>query len=79
MVHVTNTLGMNYVEALILKYKAEISEAEAVLNTYFSSTVGIGEHSDILVEFDKWVGKIADAKGKLEVVEKFTTTLLQQS
>ena len=61
--------GDKYFEALKMKYLAEIAEAEAVLNTYFKNSVGIGEHSELLPEFDKWVGKLAEAKDKLEAIE----------
>ena len=54
--------GNAYHEALKLKYLAEIAEAEAVLGTYFKNSVGIGEHSELLPEFDKWIGKLAEAK-----------------
>ena len=61
--------GNVYYEALKLKYLAEIAEAEAVLETYFTNSVGIGEHSELLPEFDKWIGKLAEAKDKLEALE----------
>lgn len=61
--------GNNYFEALKLKYLADIKEAEAVLGTYFTNSVGIGEHSELLPEFDKWVGKLAEAKDKLKALE----------
>lgn len=61
--------GDKYYEALKLKYLGEIAEAEAVLNTYFTNSVGIGEHSELLPEFDKWVGKLAEAKDKLNALE----------
>ncbi len=77
MIHITNTLGMNYREALVLKYKAEIAEAEAILNTYFNSSVGIGEHSDLLIEFDKWIEKLANAKDKLNTIENINGVVLK--
>lgn len=61
--------GNAYFEALELKYKAQIAEAEAVLGTYFKNSVGIGEHSDLLPEFDTWVSKLAEAKDKLAALE----------
>lgn len=61
--------GNKYFEALKMKYLAEIAEAEAVLGTYFTNSVGIGEHSELLPEFDKWMAKLAEAKDKLEALE----------
>jgi hypothetical protein len=57
--------GNPYYEALIAKYQAEILEAKAVLKTYFTNSVGIGEHSDLIDEFDKQLGKLAEAQDKL--------------
>ncbi len=53
-------------DALIKKYEAEIAEAKAVLEVYFSNAVGVGEHPQIIDEMDKQVEKLADAQGKLE-------------
>ena len=46
-------IGNPYYDALEAKYIAQIKEAQAVLQTYFQNSVGIGEHSDLLPEFDK--------------------------
>tara|TARA_B100000900_G_scaffold406893_1_gene418671 strand:- start:1685 stop:1888 length:204 start_codon:yes stop_codon:yes gene_type:complete len=61
--------GNAYYEALKLKYLAEIAEAEAVLGTYFKDSVGIGEHSELLPEFDKWIAVLVKAKAKLKALE----------
>jgi hypothetical protein len=53
-------------DALTLKYKSEIAEAEATLLIYFNNPVGIGEHPQHLEEMDKYVEKLANAKDKLE-------------
>jgi len=57
--------GNRYYEALRAKYIAEAKEAEAVLHTYFTNSVGIGEHSDLIEEFDKQLDKLASAQEKL--------------
>jgi hypothetical protein len=58
-----------FYEALVAKYEAQIAEGTAVLDTYFNASVGIGEHSDLLTEFDVWIEKIAAAKDKLETLK----------
>jgi hypothetical protein len=63
-------LGKSYISALIKKYEAEMSEAEANLNLYVNSLVGIGEHSDLLEEHDKWVEKWVNANDKLGAVKQ---------
>ena len=66
-------LGKNYYTALCRKYEAEMAEASANLETYFENTTGIGEHSDILPEFDKWVEQYTNAKDKLESLKELFT------
>jgi len=61
--------GNPYYDALEAKYIAEKKEALAVLKTYFQSSVGIGEHSDLLPEFDKWINKLASAEENLQALE----------
>ncbi len=61
-------IGQNYLNALRKKYEAQMEEAKANLSLYFSSNnlAGIGEHSDLLAEHDRWVEAYANAKDKLE-------------
>lgn len=58
-------------DALIMKYQAQMLEAEASLLVYFNSPVGIGEHPQHIEEMDKLVEKIANAKDKLETIQTF--------
>lgn len=59
-----------FLEALRSKYQAQIMEALATLEVYFKVPVGIGEHSDLLAEHDKWVEKLASAKDKMIALEQ---------
>ena len=63
-----NSIGENYVQALMMKYEFQMKEAEANLNLYFSGAnlAAIGEHSDLLAEHDRWIEQYASAKDKLE-------------
>ena len=58
-------------QASIDKYKAEISEALAILEVYFQKPVAIGEHPDLLTEIDKYIEKLETATSKLETLEKY--------
>jgi hypothetical protein len=60
-----------YIKALRLRYQSDMAEAEAALELYLSNDnlAAIGEHSDLLEEQDKWIGKYTDAKDKLESLE----------
>jgi len=62
---------MEMLDALKLRYQAQIAEAKATINIYLFKPVGIGEHPQHLDEIDKLLGVIADAEDKLEVIEKW--------
>ena len=55
-------------EALTLRYRSEMAEAEATLLIYFNNPVGIGEHPQHLEEMYKFVEKMKNAKYKLDML-----------
>ena len=57
-------------DALKTKYDAEYKEAAVTLRVYLQNPVGIGEHPQHIEEMDTLVAAMADAKDKLEVLEK---------
>ena len=59
------------VTALRARFEADIAEADATINIYLNSSVGIGEHPQHLDEINKLLAKIAEAKDKLEALEDF--------
>ena len=61
----------SYVKAAHAHFTAVQAEAEAVLETYFNNSVGIGEHSDLLEEINKWVNKLSSAEGALTVLGRY--------
>jgi hypothetical protein len=73
-----NFISEAYIKALTKKYEAEMEEAKANLALYFSGSnlSAIGEHSDLLLEHDRWVDKYANAKDKLDslnlIIEELT-------
>ena len=60
-----------YVKAAHAHFTAEQAEAEAVLETYFNNSVGVGEHSDLPEEIYKWVDKLSNAEDALVVLGRF--------
>ena len=63
------------VDALRAKYIAMRLEAIATLEIYSKSSVGIGEHSQVIDEMDKLIRTIADTNGYLEALDAvFVTT-----
>jgi len=61
-----------YANASEAHFRAMKLEAEAVLDTYLNSAVGIGEHSDIPAEVNKWVEKLSTAEDALETLTRYT-------
>ena len=60
-----------YVKAAHAHFTAIQAEAEAVLETYFNYSVGVGEHSDLPAEIYKWVDKLSNAEDALVVLGRF--------
>ena len=58
-------------KAATSKYEAQRDEAKAHLHILFQNSVGIGEHTDILSEIDKWVKSLSDANENLETLSDF--------
>ena len=57
--------------ALEKKYEAQIAEAQATLEIYFNSSVGIGEHPQMLQEMDKFVDQLSAANDKLINLQQY--------
>ena len=57
--------------AAVAHFEGKKLEAEAVLDTYFNNSVGIGEHSDLPAEIYKWVEKLATAEDVLEALSRY--------
>ena len=66
------------IEALLQIAVAERAEANANLNVYLQNPVGVGEHPNIIQEMNKLIGKVADANGKIEVLEKMISQINEQ-
>ena len=60
----------NIFDVLKARYLAEKDTAKVNLSVLHNKAVGIGEHSDIVNEADKWIKTIADVEDKLAVLEK---------
>ena len=60
-----------YFQATKAHFLSKKLEAEAVLDTYFNNSVGIGEHSELLVEVNQWVEKLASAEDSLGVLDRY--------
>ena len=60
-----------FYKALKTHYESQRQEALATLDLYFTKSVGIGEHSNILNEFKEWTHKLCEADEALEVLEKY--------
>ena len=64
------SVGQKLYRALIKRYESKIYEAKSVLSVYFTSSVGIGEHSQILEEMDKLLDTICIAEDKKSALER---------
>ena len=55
-------------KAALSRYEAQRDEAKAHLNILFKNSVGIGEHTNILAEIDKWVKSLSEANENLQTL-----------
>ena len=59
------------IDALRKMYEAEIAHAQANIDVYLNSPVGIGEHPDLVSAVDEQIDKMAHAEDKLEILNKY--------
>ena len=58
-------------QALEKKYESDIAQADATIQIYLNSSVGIGEHPQHLQEIDKQLTKIVEAEEKQTALQSF--------
>ena len=58
-------------QALEKKYESDIAQADATIQIYLNSSVGIGEHPQHLEEIDKQLSKIVEAEEKQNALQVF--------
>ena len=56
------------IDALLAKYKGQMLEAQANIEVYLTSPVGIGEHPDIIAALDEQITLYTDANEKWNTV-----------
>ena len=66
-----NMKGYKMIIALRNMYEAEIAHAQANIDVYLNSPVGIGEHPDLVSAVDEQIDKMAHAEDKLEILKKY--------
>lgn len=66
-----NMKGYKMITALRKMYEAEIAHAQANIDVYLNSPVGIGEHPDLVSAVDEQIDKMAHAEDKLEILKKY--------
>ena len=57
-----------FARALEAKYQSQVEESLAIIDLYFNSPVGVGEHPNILSVLDEAVDKLDNARSKLETL-----------
>ena len=61
----------HFYKAAVSHWTAQKDEAIATLELYFQKSVGIGEHSKILIEINEWTSKLSEAEENLQVLETY--------
>ena len=67
------------IDALLAKYKGQMLEAQANIEVYLTSPVGIGEHPDIIAALDEQITLYTDANEKWNTVnDEFDIDAIQE-
>ena len=61
----------NLINALRLKLEGEVAVAKANIEVYMTSSVGIGEHPDLVSAIESQFEVIANARDKLDAIDEF--------
>ena len=61
----------NLIKALRLKLEGEVAVARANIEVYMTSSVGIGEHPDLVAAIETQFDVIANARDKLDAIDEF--------
>ena len=61
----------NLINALRLKLEGEVAVAKANIEVYMTSSVGIGEHPDLVAAIESQFDAIANARDKLDAIDEF--------
>ena len=60
-----------FYESLKQYYESQKTRAISTIKLYLQEPVGIGEHSDVQAELEKWTNQLATADESLAVLEKY--------
>ena len=63
-----------FLAAALSYWTAQRDEAVATLELYFNGSVGIGEHSEILAEINKWTEKLSQADENIASLKGYFQT-----
>ena len=61
----------NLINALKMKLEGEVAVARANIEVYMTSSVGIGEHPDLVSAIESQFEVIANARDKLDAIDEF--------
>ena len=64
------SLSSVFRDALVLKYRAEISASVATLSVFFDRPVGSGDSTNYVEAMDALLGSVAAAQMKLSALDK---------
>ena len=59
------------IKAARMHAEGEYERAKTNIMVYMEQSVGIGEHSELLVEINKWTHKLAEADENLTVLKQY--------
>ena len=67
--------SMTFSNSIWFRFNTSIFEKDLLIN----DSVGIGEHTDILAEIDKWVNSLSQAEENLSILNNNFNALFNKS
>ena len=65
-----------YLNALVIRYEADMANSKANMQTYFRNGVGVAEHPDIMKSIDDLMEQFVNAQEKLNATKEIMRELI---
>ena len=62
--------GTSKYQALLFAFKADEAEAKANIENYFSRSVGVAEHPNVIEDLKKLITQLSQAQENIKILEK---------
>ena len=69
----SKSMRNDMIDAVRINCEGNLQLHKTNIDIYLNKSVGIGEHSDLPTEINKWVAELASAEDALNILERYKT------